>query len=314
MAMGEKESPKPPEKVLKEAGFNVSEKCYSRPSCFDYAARKNDNLIIVKAQPDIRHLCSNDFLALKTISETVSAASIIVSDRTHEKPFEDDTVYTRYGVLAITSKTFENIILYEVHPLIQAGPGGYYVEVDGATIKRGRQKLGYSIGELAEKVGISRRTLYGYEHGLAKATVPAAYNLVRVLGVPIAKPVNIFEKPKSQHKCIFTSAKRAIARSKFLRKIFRKLSCSIVQVEKAPFDFVINIPEEKTRIIGGVADKTEPKLDRRVDEILSVSKIIQAHPLLIAEDQKILGKHISCVGREEFSKIRNTEDLIEVIT
>jgi putative transcriptional regulator len=315
MTRGEKESPKTPETVLKEAGFDVSEKCYSRPSCFDYAARKTEKVILIKTHHDIAHLSPNDFKALKTISETMPASSIILSETTREKPLEDDTVYTRYGVLAITPQTFESIILENVHPLIQAGPGGYYVEVDGARIKHGRQLLGYSVGELAEKARISRRTLYGYEQGMAKATVSAAYNLVWALGVPIARPVNIFEKPKTKHKRFFVSAKRAIARNRFLRRIFCRLRCNITQVDKAPFDFVINVPEEKTRIICGVADDNkEQTLDRRIDEILSVSRIIKAYPVMITDGQKTVSKDISYIGREQFSKIKTAEDLVHVVT
>jgi putative transcriptional regulator len=313
MIVGERESPKTLESVLKEAGFNVSGKCCSRPSCFDYVARRAEKAIFVKLQHDIGHLSPNDSAALRTITETVSASSIVVSETTREKTLEDDTVYTRYGVSAVTPKTFENILLQDVHPLIQAGPGGYYVEVDGVAIRRGRQQLGFSIGGLAEKVGISRRTLYGYERGMAKATVSAAYNLVWALGVPVAEPVNIFEKPKTGHKCFLSSAKRAIVRSKFLRRIFRRLHCDITHVEKAPFDFVINIPEEKMRIIGGVAGDKEQTLDKRVDEILDVSRVIQAHPLLIAEGQKLINKDISFIDKAEFSKIRNAKDLIEAV-
>ena len=46
MTYWEKERVRPPEDVLKEAGFNVSEKCCSRPSCFDFAARKDGTLIL----------------------------------------------------------------------------------------------------------------------------------------------------------------------------------------------------------------------------------------------------------------------------
>jgi putative transcriptional regulator len=302
------------ESVLKEGGFTVSQRCCSRPSCFDIAARKRESLIFIKVQPDIGCVPPYDSLELRIISEHISAASLFISEKTREKPLEDDTVYSRYNVLAITPKTFENIVLRGIHPLIQAGPGGYYVEIDGEAIKKRRQELGLSVGEVAEKLGISRRTLYGYEKGMAKASVTVAYNLLCTLGVPVAKPVNIFEAPRSQRKTIIARARRIITKNRLLQRFFKKLAgYNIVAVKKAPFDFVITVPEENMKIIGGVANSEEKTLSRRVEEILSLSKVVQAHPVLVTDGQKPLpNKDISCVKSDEISKIKCPEDLCKL--
>ncbi len=301
------------EAVLKEAGFTVSQRCCSRPSCFDMAARKGKSLIFIKVQPDIGCVPLYDSLELRMISENVSAVPLFISEKTREKTLEDDTVYSRYNVLAVTLKTFENIVLRKIYPLIQAGPGGYYVEINGEAVKQRRQELGLSVGKVAEKVGISRRTLYGYERGMAKASVTAAYNLLCTLGVPVVKPVNIFEKPKNQRRQFMVKARGVITRNKLLQKIFKKLvGYNMVAFKKAPFDFVITVPEENMRIIGGVAEGREKMLSRRIDEILSLSKVVHAHPVLITEQQSPLNKDIPCIPSEEISKIRCPEDICKL--
>jgi putative transcriptional regulator len=311
MTYWEKERLRSPEDVLKEAGFDVSERCCSRPSCFDFAARKNGTLILVKAQLDIDNLSLGDSLELKAISKCVSAASLLVGEKAREKPLEDDTVYSRYEVSAVTPKTFEGIIVGKVYPLIHAGPGGYYVEIHSEAIKKRRQELGLSVGEMAEMIGISRRTLYGYERGMAKASVPAAYNLIYILGFPVAKPINVFESSSQRRKCFLSAAKFAIAKSKLLQRILAKFArYHITTVKKAPFDFVISVPEEKVRIIGGVANDKEQGLNKRVDEILSVSRVVRAHPILVTEERKRSTRDILCICKEELSKIKSAEDLI----
>ena len=297
--------------TLKEAGFTVSQRCCSRPSCFDFAARKSKTLIFIKVQSDIGNVSSSDSLELKVISECVSAASLLISEKTREKPLENDTVYSRYNVLAVTPKTFENMVLRKMYPLIQAGPGGYYVEIDAEAIKQRRHEFGLSVGEMAEMMSVSRRTLYGYERGMAKASVSVAYNMICILGIPIAKPMNMFRKSKNQHKCFLTTAKQIITKNRLLQKISRKLArYDITAVKKAPFDFVINFPEEKMKIIGGVTNNKEQELNRRVDEILSVSRVIQAHPVLVTEGQKPSNNDILCIRSEELSKIKSPEDLL----
>lgn len=310
MVYGEKEITKAPEDLLKEAGFSVSERCCSRQSCFDFAARKNDTRIFVKAQVDIDNFSPTDSADLKALSECMSGASLIIGERTREKPLEDDTVYSRYDVRVVTPKTFENIMLRKTFPLIHAGPGGYYVEIHGEAIRSRRQEMGLSVGEMALMIGISRRTLYGYERGMAKASVSAAYNTIYILGVPVAEPIDVFEASKSHRKCLFSTAKFAITKSKLLQKIFGKFKrCNITTFRKAPFDFVLSVPEEAI-IIGGVAGRKESELNKRVDEILSISKVVEAHSILITEDHELSKKDILCMCKDELSKIKNPEELI----
>ena len=306
-----REKVKTPETVLKEAKFDVSEKCCSRPSCFDYVGRKDERIVFIKFQSDVDNFSSEDSRELRVISRCVLASSFLIGETTREKPLEDDTVYSRHGVFAVAPKTFENIMLYNVYPLIQARPGGYYVEIDCELVRQRRQTLDLSVGEIAEMIGISRRAIYGYERGMTKASVAAAYNLIYALGVPIAKPINVFERTVNERKCFLAKAGHAIARNKLLQKILRKLNrCNVTSVKKAPFDFVVAVPEEKTRILGAVADNRERQLNRRVDEIVSVSRTVRAYPMLITEGPKPSNKAISCIQSEELSRIRNPEDLL----
>jgi putative transcriptional regulator len=314
MTYGEREIMVSVDAVLKEAGFTISDACCSRPSCFDFAARKNSTVIFIKFQSDIGNLSPNDCRELRVISESISAASLLIAERAREKPLEDDTVYTRYDVVAVTPRTFENIAIHKTEPLIQAGPGGYYVEVDGEALKRKRQERGLSIGDMAKMVGLSRRTLYGYERGMAKASVTAAYNLIATLGIPVAKSLNVFEKPHPERKCFLTKARDMLTRNRLLQKAFGRLSrWNITTVKRAPFDFVVSVPEEEMRIIGGVAGNNERELNRRIDEILSVSRVVQAHAVLITEGQKPSNEEIFCIRSEELERIRNPEDLIASI-
>ena len=116
---------------LKEAGFEISQLCSSRPSCFDFAVRKGDETILIKLHSDVDNFSRLDSHELSVIFGRLSAAALVVSGKTHEKPLEDDTVYSRYSVYVVTEKTLKNIACRTSYPLVNADPGGYFVEVDG---------------------------------------------------------------------------------------------------------------------------------------------------------------------------------------
>jgi len=161
-------------------------------------------------------------------------------------------------------------------------------------------------------VGTSRRIIYGYEQGLTKASVVAAHNLIWALGIPVARPMNIFETPRIKREyCLLTTAKRVFARCSFLNRIMSKFArYRITAVRRAPFDFIISAPDEEVKIVGGVADENEPELDRRVEEILSISKIVRARPILIADCPELLEKNIFCISSKEISRVKDPQELI----
>ena len=300
--------------ALKEADFQVSQVCCSRQSCFDFAARKSDEAVLVKVISDVDTFSSHSARELKVISDRFYAASLLISQQTHGKPLEDDTVYSRNGVFVVTEKTIRNIATRTANPLIYAGPGGYSVKVDGELVERRRKELGLSIGNLAIMIGVSRRTLYGYERGMAKASVKSAYKLAETLGVPVAKPINILERKRKHHQCLLMKARNAIIRKVLLQKVLKKLSfCDISPVYRAPFDFVMNYTGDKRVIVGSIVTRKEKSLNKRIEEIVSVCKVLRAYPVLITEKSNFSGDKVFSISMDDLSAMQTPEDMLTTL-
>ncbi len=298
------------EQVLEKAGFQLSQRCSSRSSCFDLAAHRKKQLIFLKICADIGNACLNDTAELQKISGCFSAIPLIVGEKTRRKPLEDDTVYTRYDVCVITAKTLEDIVLRGVHPLVEAGRGGYYIKLDGKLIKKRRQELGLSVGKLAEMVGISRRTLYGYEREMAKASVPVAYRLEWILGAPVVQNADVFQAP--ERMCFLATARRIVSKHPLLKAIFRKFAqfdFKVTCTGRAPFDFIARCPKNEMKIIGGVADEGEQNLDQRIEEITSLGKIIGAHAVFISHAERTQDERIPLICHKVFTKMKCPEEL-----
>ncbi len=300
------------ESILKEAGFQVSERCVARPSCFDLAARRKEQLAFIKMYVNIGNVSTRDASELQTISECLSATPFFICNENRRKPLEDDTVYSRYHICTITPKTLEDIALHEVYPLVEAGPGGYYVGLDGKEIRERRQKLGLSVGKLADMIGISRRTLYGYEKDMAKASVSVAYNLEWILGVPLVKSIDIFQS-SSQNKGFLAAAKRIITKHYFLQKVLKKFAQTnfrVAHTKRAPFDFIVQSLDEPFSIIGGVPDEKERNIDQRTEEIVSISKIVNAQPIFITDGQQIPNNNIPLIHHRDLESVKHPKEFI----
>jgi hypothetical protein len=75
-------------------------------------------------------------------------------------------------------------------------------------------------------------------------------------------------------------------------------------VEKAPFDFLMNVPGEKCIIVGAVIASGEDGLAERTEELLSVSRVINAHPLLITEKKQPFRNDAMFVCADELAAMR----------
>ena len=93
--------------ALKEAGFEVSQICCSRTSCFDFAAKKQDTTILLKVVSAIDTFSVSDLHELKVIASRIPAAALVVSQLSHGKPLEDETVYRRNNVYVVNAKTIK---------------------------------------------------------------------------------------------------------------------------------------------------------------------------------------------------------------
>ncbi len=298
------------EQVLEKAGFQLSQRCSSRSSCFDLAAHRKKQLIFLKIYTNIGNTCLKDAAELQKITGCFSAVPLIVGEKTRSKPLEDDTVYTRYDVCVITAKTLEDMVLRGVHPLVEAGPGGYYIKLDGKLIKKRRQELGLSVGKLAEMVGISRRTLYGYEREMAKASVPVAYRLEWILGAPVVQNADVFQGP--ERICFLATARRIVSKHRLLKAIFKKFAqfdFKVTCTGRAPFDFIARCPKTKMKIIGAVVDKEERNLDQRIEEITSICKIIGAQAVFISQGEKTQDERMPLICHKVFAKMKHPKEL-----
>jgi len=312
--LNRKEILKETESILEKAGFNISNRCCSRPSCFDFAARKENLLTFIKVHVNVGSASLKDTSELITITENFNAAPLLVGEKNRDRPLEDDTVYSRYSIYAINTKTLRNVVLNGLYPLVEAGPGGYYVQINGELVKQRRQKLDFSVGELAEMIGVSRRTLYGYENELAKASVSTAYTLEWILGTPIVKSIDIF-KPPAKKKDFLETAKKIISEHCPLKKIFKKFiqfNFKITHVKRAPFDFIAST-EEDIKILGGVSLGKEAKIEQRAEEIISISKVTDAQPIFITKNNNSLNNKIPAFNPKELERIKNPNELLSVL-
>jgi hypothetical protein len=72
----------------------------------------------------------------------------------------------------------------------------------------------------------------------------------------------------------------------------------------------MSVPHENYLILGGVASSDEPDLNNRIEEILSICRVVYAYPVLITENKKNTNLDLSCCTVEDLRVLRSPEELI----
>jgi len=137
-------------KILRKAGFKVTDVVETKPRCFDIVARKDDTVLLLKVLYNIDSLKYEMAEEMKNIAKLLKASPIIIGERFKLNYLERGVVYNRYGLPAINTATFYDFIIEGISPIIYAGPGGYYVKLDSEKLREMREKLGISLGEMAK--------------------------------------------------------------------------------------------------------------------------------------------------------------------
>jgi len=287
------------EDTLLGGGFMVSVRCLEDKICFNLAAKKGLKLLLVKCVENLLAVRKQAVSELKLISHHLTASPIIIALNNSGGRMGDDAIYTRHGVSAITNKTLLDAVTNNRFPIVEAKPGGFYVQLDGESIRINRRMLNLSMGDLAKLVGVSRGTIYGYEKGLIKASVEIALKLEATLGIPLVQPIDVFKSLELDdlfHKISFNSKNDVI--KKVVSKL-RSFGFTTNATPSAPFDFIASIFEEN-RIIGTVDSIRYPN----PGILSSIAEISDSKYLNISEKE---GNEDSTISYEVFLKLSKKE-------
>ena len=115
--------------LLRVEGFQTSN-IYEQ-SCFDMLARRKLLLLLMKVLVNIDSVNETHVEEIKKISDVFLASPVLVGLKTRSYTLEEDVVYERHGIPAVSIETFKNMIINGVCPEVLANRGGYFVNING---------------------------------------------------------------------------------------------------------------------------------------------------------------------------------------
>jgi len=310
--------------ILQRYNFTVSQ-TFGR-SCFDILARKGSRKYLIKVLKNIDSLSYEQSLELLKLSKILGATPLIIGIRTRNLPMENGVVYERHSIKAITLKTFE-AYLEGNPPIVYAGRGGFFVNIDGETLRTVREKLNISVGELAEYSNVSRKMIYKYEQNLANPTIEVALRIEEYLDTPLIRgiPLEVDEKEISDISIEGDKERYRSERENdfklYVIDIFNQLGFHTTEVKRAPFDAIVEKEDVETEeynlctlVLTNIEERETEETRQKMLIVSQLSSVLNSSSLLVLEKEDTHSiDYVKTINVRELERMDDASDLLEYI-
>ncbi|MCK5235211.1 MAG: hypothetical protein KAJ88_05175, partial [Candidatus Aenigmarchaeota archaeon] len=158
--------------------------------CFDILAKKDGDFFLVKVLRNIDSFSFSQAEDLKKMASVLLASPVICGFQGRNFTVLQDCVYERFGIPVVHPETFlQSLDL--IMPYILSKKGKNTVNIDASLFKCLRDEFEMSFSRMADKLGVSKKTVYLAEK-TGKTSADVAAVIESFFGRDIRLPVDIF--------------------------------------------------------------------------------------------------------------------------
>ncbi len=250
----------------------------------DIASSLERGNVFIRITADAYHLDKDDVSELIKSSTAYSSAPLIVSLRIRGRELEDDVVYERWGAYLMKACTLKNILSgKEVFVLNTCG--SYIIKINAKKMKALREKLRLSLGELADRVGVSRKAIYEYERGGMHVSIDTALKLIEVLGEEVIEPIDIFKERSAASGGV--EAPPDVKIEEKIMNDLRKMEFRVVHLKRTPVD-IIGCRDDGTISFVVKHASSSRSFNQKVEEARKIANIARTE-LIVVKDEEMAG-------------------------
>ncbi len=300
--------------MLEDAGFVVSDRCSIRPKSFDIAARRGEDVVLLKILGNIDAFDAVTGAEMRRLGEYLNATPLVVGLRTRDEQLKPGVVYFRHGVPVFSPDTAMDLFVEEVPPLIYAAPGGLYVNIESEVLEDAREERNWSLGQLAGELGVSRRTVSKYEDGM-DASVEVASQLEELFDAPLTSPVEILEGAEDVRETEETPDDPDVdPDDEPIVAVLTRVGYEVHPTDRAPFKTVSEDEREREHVLTGHSDFTETA-EKRARIMSSVGNVTRTTSVYVVEDapRDAVGS-TALIEHDEMQDIEERVDLRDLVT
>jgi len=270
-------------KTANKHGFNVIK--LSTPSNPEdrsidmFLLREDKKTIHLKIAVDSRDIDYYEQKDLFGVATVLKSRPLAVSEYEDKIELEDDVVYERNKLPVVNVKTLDSLLSCSKNLFIIGKKKDFYVRIDGEKLRKARLERNISLGELADILKVSRKSVYEYERGSYNVNLDVAEKLIDVLSEDVLKPYNIYEEEITIDMNLVNKPDNAVEEK--VMRILEGFTDTQYHVKKAFVDIVAK-KDDKKIFIAVEHVKSGSSLKDKIEDIERFSFSFMKNALKIA--------------------------------
>ena len=268
---------------------------------FDVAAKKKQ-LMLVKTQINIDALQQQQASSLRSISYFLSANPFIVSVKSNREFLQDNIIYSRFQLPVITPEMFDNVLEGDFQA-VRSAKGKHAVDISASELRKKREEGGFSLQELSELIGISKKALYEIEKKRKNPSVETVEKLEKMLNIELRRNFEL----KKIDKPTYLKPKNDFQKN--VSKEFNRIGIDNSSIQDAPFEIA---GKESFSIITNLTpDANEIK---NVKSVKKLSAVLSTKAFYVAKkgkEENVEG--VPVLLESELPEIRSSKELTKRI-
>lgn len=224
---------------------------------------------------DIDYIEQRDLYAVGSI---LNSKPLLISEYESKIELEDDVVYERNRLPLVNVRTLEDLLSCSEHLYIVGKKKDFFVRIDGKKLREARLNRNISIGELADMLRVSRKSVYEYEKGSYNISIDIAEKLVDVLTEEILKPFNIFEEDFPHAVKINNKPDNTLEEK--IMEVVSEMTDTYYHVKRAFVDLIARVGDKKLFIIVEHLKSSTP-LNMKIEDAEKISFIKDSMKLVV---------------------------------
>ncbi|HDD26340.1 MAG TPA: helix-turn-helix domain-containing protein [Acidilobales archaeon] len=296
--------------------INYPELQRGKKKSIDIVASTEHKDLIIKIQSDAKKLKRDELEDLIKSSKVLNALPIVISKFSGSNELEDHVIYIKNNVFIMNEKTFKGVVV-ERNTYVFNVKGNYLVKVDGKRLRRLREGLGLSLGDVAKELGVTRKTVYEYERESFTATVSTAVRLINVFGDDVIEPIDI--RVLSELRRMYeTALKLSEDRGYDIVNYLKSLGLKASDIKfSAPDVLASHEVSERVKLFIIDLRRRIRNVTAKIQECFKFSKVLEGDILVLSKDKSRDYDLIeSSLPKDEVKVIEDSEisELRKVIT
>ncbi len=238
--------------------------------------------VLFKVISDLEKISQVDINELKSLAGIFNVPASIIAEKKGKEKLMSGVIYEKRKIPVITPEDLEKVLKggKDTGIYVYQHKDSFKVKINKEVFRDRRNEKGYSLGDLALILNVSRKLVYEYEHGEADPTIDKAEKLVEVLGDDVIEPIDPFGKIYENDikpKLDFDSELELKIAS-----ILNNLNYKIAHMKRTATDLVASGNQRLMFLIKHKRESVE-RIIRKADNLVRLSRMTKAEPIAIVD-------------------------------